>query len=369
MNPQWRPSAVRMRKPIVKRNSAQFAAICDALLLRGANIRFRANGLSMRPNILNEDAVTIAPVEQESLRRGDVALTCGKDGFRVHRVAGADKATGSLVTRADAGQENDATTDRVLGKVIAIERNGRTYSYAAASQRYVHACRSFAYRLTQAAALRAARFASASALFGLAILLGILSSAAPAAAQTDLAVSSDTAAPTTVAPGGQITYTVVVINNGPNTANVPVVTMNTPTGTTYVSAAKSGGAGTWNLTSPGVGGTGAITFTRTANMGNGSTTTFSFVVQVNAATTNGTVITQSVNISSTTTDPTPANNTATANVTVQTPDISVTNTDAPDPVGVASNITYTQVVTNNSATIAAVGATLSETTPTNTTYQ
>src|SRR5277367_672743 len=135
MNPPWRPSAVRERKSIVKRNSAQFAAVCDALLHRGANVRFRANGLSMRPNILNEDAVTIAPAEQEDLRRGDVALTCGKDGFRVHRVAGADKATGNLVTRADAGHQDDAITDRVLGKVIAIERNGRIYSFAAAGQR------------------------------------------------------------------------------------------------------------------------------------------------------------------------------------------------------------------------------------------
>ena len=360
---------MRTRKPIVKRNSAQFAAICDALLHRGANVRFRANGLSMRPNILNEDAVTIASVEQEQLRRGDVALTCGKDGFRVHRVAGADKATGSIVTRADAGQEDDAVTDRVLGKVIAIERDGRIHSFAAAGQRYVHACRSFAYRLAQTAALRTARFASASALFGLAILLGMLFSAAPAAAQTDLAVSSDTAAPPTIAPGGQITFTVAVINNGPRTATLPVVTMNTPANTTFVSAAMTAGAGTWTPATPAVGGTGAITFTRTTNMANGSTTTFAFVVQVNAATTNGTVIAQSVNISSTTTDPTPANNTATANVTVQTPDISVTNTDAPDPVGVASNITYTQTVTNNSATIAAVGATLSETTPANTIFQ
>ena len=152
---------MRERKSIVKRNSAQFAAICDELLDRGAKIRFRANGLSMRPNILNEDAVTIVPVEQEELRRGDVALTCGQDGFRVHRVAVADKATGSIVTRADAGQEDDAPTNRVLGKVTAVERNGQTYSFASATQRYVHACRSFAYRLTQAAALRAARFASA----------------------------------------------------------------------------------------------------------------------------------------------------------------------------------------------------------------
>jgi hypothetical protein len=144
---------VPVRKPIVKRNSAQFAAICGELLHRGAKIRFRANGLSMRPNILNEDAVTIVPVEQEELRRGDVVLTCGKDGFRVHRIALGDKATGSIVTRADAGQEDDAPTNRVLGIVTAVERNGQTYSFASATQRYVHACRSFAYRLTQAGAV------------------------------------------------------------------------------------------------------------------------------------------------------------------------------------------------------------------------
>ena len=90
----------------------------------------------MRPNILNEDAVTIVSTKQEELRRGDVALTCGKDGFRVHRVAVADRTTGSIVTRADAGQEDDPATNRVLGRVTAVERNGQIYSFASATQRY-----------------------------------------------------------------------------------------------------------------------------------------------------------------------------------------------------------------------------------------
>ncbi len=352
---------MRMRKPIVKRNSAQFAAICDALLYRGANVRFRANGLSMRPNILNEDAVTIAPVEQEDLRRGDVALTCGKDGFRVHRVAGADKATGSLVTRADAGQENDATTDRVLGKVIAIERNGRTHSLAFPGLKYVHVGRGFLYRFAQATALRAARLASASAFFALATLLGLLLSASPAAGQAF--TISDTAAPTTAGVGQNVTYTQVLSNTSGVTITQPItVTQNLPPNTTFVSA-NSAGHHTWTCGLA----AGVVTCTDTSGngYGSGNTTTFTIVVTLASTAASVPTITDTVNAKGNNT----GTATASAAVTVLIPDISVTNTDAPDPVDVASNITYTQTVTNNSTTIQAVGATLSETIPTNTTYQ
>ncbi len=162
------------RKAIVKRDSAQFAAVCEAVLERGAKVRFRANGLSMRPNILNEDAVTVVPVEREELRIGDVALTQGVDGLRVHRVAFSDGATGEIITRADAGQEYDAAANRVFGKVIAIERNRRMRSVAFAGQAYFYAFRSLIYQCRQAAAMRFRKLASASALFGLAILLGML---------------------------------------------------------------------------------------------------------------------------------------------------------------------------------------------------
>ncbi len=352
---------MRKRKAIIKRDSAQFGAACEALLERGAKVRFRANGLSMRPNILNEDAVTVAPVRREELEIGDVALTQGEDGFRVHRVSFSDGATGEIITRADAGLEWDAAIHRVFGKVVAIERGGRAQSLTFPGQRYMHACHSFVYRCAQAAALRARRFAAVSTLISLALLFAMLLGAAPASGQT--LTITDVAAPTTVAPGGTITYTQVMTSGGGVSITQPLtVTQNLPANTTFVSAGAAGHH-TWTC------GNTAGVITCSDNTGNaygsGNTTTFTIVVTVNAATANGTIITDTVNAKGANT----TTATATANVTVQTPDISVTNANAPNPVDVASNITYTQVVKNTSATIAAVGATFSETTPTNTTYQ
>src|SRR5277367_775777 len=162
MNRRWRPSVVRNRKTIEKRNSAQFGAVCEALLDRGARVRFRAQGQSMQPNILNEDAVIVVPASSQDLRRGDVALTRGEDGFHVHRVLAAHSADG-VITRGDSAQEDDRAANLVLGKVVAIERNGRRRPFALPGQKYVHACRSILYRSAQAAALRAAKLGFTSA--------------------------------------------------------------------------------------------------------------------------------------------------------------------------------------------------------------
>ena len=348
------------RKAIIKRDSAQFAAACEALLQRGAKVRFRANGLSMRPNILNEDAVTVAPVEREELRIGDVALTKGEDGFRVHRVSFSDGATGEIITRADAGQELDAAANRVFGKVIAIERNGRMRSVAFTGQAYVHAFRSLIHQCRQAAALRFRKLASASALFSLAILLATLLSASPSAGQS--LTITDTAAPTTVLPGGTITYTQVISSSGGNITSPITVTQNLPANTAFVSAAKTVGQDSWTCALN----TGVITCTDTSgNYPNNKNTTFTVVVTVNPATANGTVISDTANAKGNNT----GTATATANVTVQIPDLSVTETAAPNPVATGANITYTETVTNNNATVAAAGATLTQSTPAGTLFK
>ena len=351
-----------MRKPKARvvRNSSQFGEVSATLLQLGLKVRFRANGLSMRPNILNNDVVVVAPVETWQLRRGDVALTRGSDGFRAHRISGAS-AEGGIVTRADAGQENDAPTDFVLGKVIAVERNGHAQSFAFTGQRYFHASRSLMHQCKQAVALRFRKFASASAFFGLAILCTLLLTASPGAAQT-LGIT-DAAAPITVAPGGTITYTQVLTNTSLLAVTHPLtVTQNLPTNTTFVSAAKTAGTDTWTCANA----SGVITCSDTSGLTylGGSSTTFTVVVTVNGGTANGTVITDTVNAKGNNT----GTATATANVTVQTPDLSVTETAAPNPVATGANITYTQTVTNNS-TPAAVGATLTQSTPANTAFQ
>ncbi|MGA8408216.1 MAG: C25 family cysteine peptidase [Candidatus Acidiferrales bacterium] len=324
----------------------------------------------MKPNVRNGDIVEVAPISAGEPQRGDIVLARGRGGFRLHRVVGRDAATGKIVTRGDAGQQNDDPAEMVLGKVVSIERNERRISLTAPGTKLWHAVRTQSRRVLLAVAHRAPRARSVVAPFVF-LVLALFLSAAPAAAQADLQTTVDTAAaPTTIAAGGQITYTITVINNGPNTATTPSVTDTTPANTTFVSMAMTGGTGTWNCTNPAVGATGLSTCTRSTNMANARTATFTYVVQINPGTLAGTTITNSANISSTTTDPTPGNNTLVSNIVTvgATPDLSVTETVAPNPVATGANITYTETVTNNSTTIAAIGATLTQSTPAQTLF-
>ncbi|HKW57029.1 MAG TPA: C25 family cysteine peptidase [Candidatus Acidoferrum sp.] len=349
------------RKATVVRNSAQFGAVCGALLARGAKVRFRANGLSMRPNILNDDAVVIAPVAIEALRRGDIALTYGESGFKVHRVAVACGADG-IITKSDAGLENDPAPSLVLGRLVQVERRGQRENVRSRRSYFLHAGRALAHRVRLAAAARLAPLRWSFALFSLAVLLGVLSNAAPAAGQAF--TITDTAAPTTVTSGGTITYTQVLSNTSGATITRPItVTQNLPANTTFVSAAKTRGHHNWTCALN----AGVITCTDTSgrNYASGNNTTFTVVVTVNAGTANGTVITDTVNARGANTGVA----TASANVTVQTPDLSVTDAAAPNPVATGANITYTETVTNNSTTLAASGATLTQNTPASTLFQ
>jgi len=347
-------------KTIQRRSSEQFAAICDALLQRGLKVRFRAQGTSMQPNILDGDAVVVAPAAGDDLQKGDVVLAHGEDGFRVHRVVKDGSGGGAIITRGDTGHENDPVTNFIFGKVVAIERYEKETSMVKPGMRFLQASKARMYRLRQAALLRFKRARSILLPVGFLILFGALLGPAPAAGQAF--TITNTAAPTTVAPGGTITYTQVLSNASGVAITHPItVTQNLPANTTFVSAAKTAGLNNWTCANA----AGVITCTDTSGgtYGSGNTTTFSIVVTVNAATANGTVITDTVTAK--------GNNTAavnaTANVTVQTPDLSMTQAAAPNPVATGANITYTETVTNN-GTDAAVGATLTQNTPANTTF-
>ena len=347
-------------RAIEKRHSEQFAAVCQALLECGAKVRFRAHGRSMQPNILNDDIVVVVPAKSQNMYRGDVVLTRGADGFLVHRALQRGHAVGEFVTRGDAGQHNDAAGSLVFGKVIAVERGGRMISVAGASAAAWHAVRTQMHRLMRAGACRIRRFRIALAP-SLYILFALLLHAAPAAAQT-LSIT-DMAAPSTLGSGGTITYTQVLTNNSLVAVTHPLtVTQNLPANATFVSAAKTAGTDNWTCVNT----AGVITCTDTSALTypGGSTTTFTVIVTVNAGTANGTVITDTVNAKGANT----ATATSTATVTVQTPDLSVTETAAPNPVATGANITYTETVTNGSAASAG-GATLTQNTPTGTLFQ
>ena len=176
---------------------------------------------------------------------------------------------------------------------------------------------------------------------------------------------TDSGLPNPVAAGSNITYTQVVKNNGPSASDNATLVEAIPTNTTFVSIASPAG---WSCSTPTVGSTGNVVCTD-VNMAALASGTFTLVVKVAAATTNGTVIADSVSVSSSVADPNSANNTGTANNLVGTsgPDLTVTDSGSPNPVQVGNNLTFTQVVTNTGSS-AATTATFTEATPTGTTF-
>lgn len=138
-----------------------------------------------------------------------------------------------------------------------------------------------------------------------------------------------------VLAGNNLTYTIMVTNNGPSdTADLTVVDT-LPAGVTFVSASDSGdgtsvpGQVTWTL--------GALTA--------GTSQSLTVTVTVDSSTTAN--LNSSVTVSSTTADPDASNNTAAEATTVDTQiDLSVTKTDAVDPVPAGTLLTYTIVVAN-----------------------
>jgi len=180
----------------------------------------------------------------------------------------------------------------------------------------------------------------------------------------DMAVG-DGGGPNPVAAGSNITYTQVVMNNGPSAADNATLSTATPANTAFVSIAAPAG---WSCITPAAKKTGSVVCTN-SNMAAGTTATITLVVNVNGATTNGTVISQSVTVGSSVSDPISSNNSASVSTIVggSGPNLSVTNVASPVPVQASTNITFTQVVTNTGST-AISGGTLSEPTPGNTTF-
>src|SRR5262249_21406291 len=186
-----------------------------------------------------------------------------------------------------------------------------------------------------------------------------------AQSQADLALTKSDS-PDPVIAGSNITYTVNFVNNGPGSATSVTVTDAVPANTTFVSAVVTPGTG-WSTSSPAVGGTGNVVFSK-ASVLNGETAVFPIVVKVNPSTANGATITNSATAAPTSSDPNTANNTATATTTVSTQaDLSVTKTDSPDPVIAGNNITYTINFTNNGPSDAQT-VTVADAVPANTTF-
>jgi uncharacterized repeat protein (TIGR01451 family) len=178
-------------------------------------------------------------------------------------------------------------------------------------------------------------------------------------ASADLTVEKS--APSSVLIGGKILYLIEISSNGPSAAYD--VTMNDalPAGTTFVSVQPSG-----SCTTPPVGMGGTVSC---SGLIAGTTgTDITLEVKVNSDVAPGTVLSNTVIVSSPTPDPNPGNESDTATTIVEeTADLSVTKVDNPDPVAPAANLVYT-ITVNNSGPNAATGVHFVDPLPPGTTF-
>jgi hypothetical protein len=98
-----------------------------AVLDKGKPFRFRAKGVSMTPFVKDGDVITVSPFAGASPRMGDVVafIRPETEKLLVHRIVG--KSGDSYLIKGDSVHDEDdhVREVNVLGRVVAVERNGQ----------------------------------------------------------------------------------------------------------------------------------------------------------------------------------------------------------------------------------------------------
>ena len=186
--------------------------------------------------------------------------------------------------------------------------------------------------------------------------------------EADLSVTK-TDSPDPVTGGGDVTYTITVTNNGPDTATgVTVTDTLDPTTVGLVSAMFNQGSPCTPSGSP------IVVACDLGSIASGNSVPGTIVITTPVVTVVGGVA-NSVTVAGNETDPNAANNTAQQGTTVVPPagpdqaDLAVSKVDTPDPVfSGGPDLTYTITVDNNGPDTAS-GVTLSDTLPAGVSFQ
>jgi uncharacterized repeat protein (TIGR01451 family) len=173
----------------------------------------------------------------------------------------------------------------------------------------------------------------------------------------DLGVTKS-ASPDTAAADANLTYTIQVMNAGPDSADSATLNDTIPIGTTFVSLSAPAG---WTCTMPAAGGVGAVKCTDDVSLGVSAVQTFTLVVHVGASVAPGTFINNTATLGSATPDPNDENNSATVSNVVGAAgaDVGVTQTVGAETVVAGRDVVY-QIHVTNAGPAAAVNASLSD---------
>ena len=112
-----------------------FPELIIELLQDGYSVNFNAPGHSMYPTIMANEKIVVAPIDPAAVRTGDIILYRSNGSLIAHRVTLIKKVNTdeistnpdwSFILKGDASPTYDEPVnfEQILGKVIAIERNG-----------------------------------------------------------------------------------------------------------------------------------------------------------------------------------------------------------------------------------------------------
>ena len=165
-------------------------------------------------------------------------------------------------------------------------------------------------------------------------------------ASADVAVTKT--GPTTAVQNQDVSYTIIVTNNGPSDAQTVTLSDPLPATTTFVSNTQNSGPA-FSCTNPSIGSGGTVSCS-IATLTGGTSATFTLVVHTTLSTPAGLMSNTATVSSASPSDPNPGNNSSTATTGVSLVDLAITKTPQPGPYGTGLPLTWTIVVTNTSAT-------------------
>jgi signal peptidase I len=125
-------------------DSAEFDALAQAILDEGLTLRFRAKGMSMHPFVRTGDLLYVRAVAPDRVHIGELVLfRIASSRVAVHRVLRRTKLGEKLafVIKGDRVEQPDGIVpaEKVLGQVIARERNGVKIDLTTPARRLVKA--------------------------------------------------------------------------------------------------------------------------------------------------------------------------------------------------------------------------------------
>lgn len=113
--------------------------LMEGVFSKNALFKFQAGGNSMHPFVKNFDILTISPYHKDSPQTGDIVAFTGINGDRliVHRIIGKQKNRYLIKGDNNFSVDGYAARDRIIGKVVRIDRDGRKIRIGIGIERYL----------------------------------------------------------------------------------------------------------------------------------------------------------------------------------------------------------------------------------------